>query len=416
VKTRLGLSPDRAAELHEALVRDTLAGLQELAGQAEIELSTDVPTGAWPEFVLARSEQARGDLGARMFAAIQAALARERPKVVILGSDSPQLPPGHIRALLGSNADVAIGPTDDGGYYAIACRRASPGMFDGVRWSTEHAFSDTVSAVGRCGLTWEAGPSWFDVDRPEDLHRPEVRCLVAGSPRYPPRASASGVFVSIVIPALNESACISDTIRALAKLDGEKEIVVADGGSDDGTAGLASALGARVVACERGRGEQMRAAAATCRGDVLWFVHADTLPPANALAAICDAFRDDTIVAGNFALKFAGNSRAARNLTWIYPYLRILGLAYGDSGVFVRRSVYERIGGFRAYPLFEDLDLIRRVRRAGRFVRLDCELVTSARRFEDRYLRSWVLWITLQVLYWLGVPPTALARMYRHMR
>jgi glycosyltransferase A (GT-A) superfamily protein (DUF2064 family) len=88
-----------------------------------------------------------------------------------LGSDSPGLPPGHIRALLVSQADVAIGPTEDGGFYAIACSRTHPAMFDGVHWSTCSAFDDTVAASRRAGLTVEVGPAWFDIDRPEDLTR-----------------------------------------------------------------------------------------------------------------------------------------------------------------------------------------------------------------------------------------------------
>jgi rSAM/selenodomain-associated transferase 2/rSAM/selenodomain-associated transferase 1 len=410
VKTRLGLPPDRAAALHQALVRETLAGLQPLLPRADVELSTDAPTQAWDDCGFPRSLQTEGDLGTRMLAAIESALASGRPRVLILGSDSPELPLGHVRALLESRADVALGPTDDGGYYGISCSRVSGRMFDGVRWSTEHAYCDTVAAVERCGLSWERGPSWFDVDRPEDLDRPEIPASLRA------RLGTRGPLTSIVIPTLNEAAWIAATINALAALEGDKEIVVADGGSEDGTVEQAESLGARVVRCERGRGVQLRTVAASCRGEVLWFLHADTIAPENALIAIRDALSDERVVGGNFALKFAGNSRAARNLTWIYPYLRLLGLAYGDSGIFVRRSAYGRIGGFRPYPLFEDLDLIRRLKKAGRFARLDCELVTSARRFENRYLRSWALWIVLQVLYWVGVPPATLARIYRHVR
>jgi rSAM/selenodomain-associated transferase 2/rSAM/selenodomain-associated transferase 1 len=410
VKTRLGLPPDRAADLHQALVRETLAGLQPLLGEADVELSTDIPTEAWNDCGFLRSQQVEGDLGARMLAAIEAGLDHGRPRVLILGSDSPGLPAAHVRVLLGSRADVALGPTDDGGYYGISCSRVSRGMFDGVRWSTGHAFSDTVAAVERCGLSWERGPLWFDVDRPEDLDRPEFPASLRA------RLGTGAPLISIVIPTLNEAGCISATIRTLASLEGAKEIIVADGGSDDETCQMAAGFGVRAIVCERGRGVQLRTAATASRGDVLWFLHADTIAPENALIAIHEALSDERVVAGNFALKFDGNSRAARNLTWIYPYLRFLGLAYGDSGIFVRRTVYERIGGFRPYPLFEDLDLIRRLKKAGRFARLDYKLVTSARRFENRYLRSWALWITLQVLYWVGVPPATLARIYRAVR
>ncbi len=94
-----------------------------------------------------------------------------RTKVIIMGSDSPLLPPDHIRELLRSDADVALGPTKDGGYYAICCRRAVAEMFDGVPWSTGAALAGTVDALTRCGLTVEQGPGWFDVDTPDDLER-----------------------------------------------------------------------------------------------------------------------------------------------------------------------------------------------------------------------------------------------------
>ncbi len=223
--------------------------------------------------------------------------------------------------------------------------------------------------------------------------------------------------VSIIVPALNEEARIACTLRALLALSGEKEILVADGGSEDLTVEIATALGVRVVACERGRGSQIRTAALEATGSVLWFVHADTRPENGALDAIQDALRDGATAGGNFSLVFEGDHYSARQMTWIYPYLRRLGLSYGDAGIFIRRSVYEAIGGCRPYPLFEDLDLIRRLKRRGKFVHLSTRIFASARRFSGpRYARVWALWITLQILYSLGVSPHRLARWYRLTR
>jgi rSAM/selenodomain-associated transferase 1 len=175
VKTRLGIDPVRAAELHSAFVRGTLTMLNQLRDTADVEVSTDEATDAWGDFQFARSLQVPGDLGERLFAAIRLALDGGRPRVVILGSDSPGLPPDHIRGLLASCADVAIGPTEDGGFYAIACRKAVPQMFHGVRWSSASTLEDTTRAIERCGLTLELGPRWFDVDTPEDLERLGLR-------------------------------------------------------------------------------------------------------------------------------------------------------------------------------------------------------------------------------------------------
>ncbi|MEP6717442.1 MAG: TIGR04283 family arsenosugar biosynthesis glycosyltransferase [Terriglobia bacterium] len=223
--------------------------------------------------------------------------------------------------------------------------------------------------------------------------------------------------ISIVVPALNEAVCIVDTLRALQQLEGEKEIIVVDGGSSDETRALACAQGARVLLAGPGRGTQMHAGALEATGEVFWFVHADTVPPAHSLDDIGRSLDDPSVVGGNFGLLFDGPSRAARQLTAVYPALRILGLCYGDSGIFIRRTAYHAIGGFRPLALFEDLDLLRRMRRAGQFVHLPSRIRTSSRRFEQRnFAIVWLHWTTLQILYWCGVSPNWLARWYRQVR
>jgi rSAM/selenodomain-associated transferase 2 len=223
--------------------------------------------------------------------------------------------------------------------------------------------------------------------------------------------------ISIIVPTLNEESQIASTLAALQCLSGDKEIIVADGGSTDRTTDVAAEHGAAVIRSARGRGQQMHAGTVRAGGDVLWFVHADTIPPVHALEAIASALEDGSVVGGNFGLRFNGQSRSARQLTAIYPWLRRLGLCYGDSGVFVRRDVYGAIGGFAPIALFEDLDLLRRLRQVGRFVHLPCQVVTSSRRFEHRnFAVVWIQWTALQVLYWCGVPPNLLARYYCHAR
>jgi len=224
--------------------------------------------------------------------------------------------------------------------------------------------------------------------------------------------------VSIIIPTLNEAGRIATLIEQLQALPGEKEILVVDGQSDDQTATLAEKRGATVITSPRGRGLQMHAGALAASGETLWFLHADSCPAIDSLAAIHTALADPKTVAGNFTLIFDGPSRAARHLTWLYPKLRWLGLSYGDAGIFILRTAYDAAQGFQPLPLFEDLDLIRRLKKLGRFAHLPTPLTTSSRRFEGRwgYLRAWAIWITLQTLYWLGVSPHLLVRWYRPVR
>lgn len=225
------------------------------------------------------------------------------------------------------------------------------------------------------------------------------------------------MLLSIIIPALDEARAIGATLDAAARVKGLTEVIVVDGGSADGTLEIARGRGARVVTSVRGRGAQMHAGARAARGEVLWFLHADTHAPADAAECIARALRDPRAVGGNFRIRFDGTRRAARFLTWLYPRLRLLGLAYGDSGIFVRRAAYERAGGFKPFPIFEDLDLLRALWKQGRFVQADGCVITSSRRFEGRsFALTFARWSLLQMLYWLGVNPHTLARLYAPVR
>lgn len=222
--------------------------------------------------------------------------------------------------------------------------------------------------------------------------------------------------LSLVIPTLNEEKILPNQAVWLSDIGGEVEIIVADGGSSDRTPELARQYGWQIVTADRGRGRQMNAGAAVATGEVLVFLHADTMLPTGASELIRTALRDSRVVGGNFRLKFSGNGWESRWLTRLYPVLRLGGMCYGDSGFFMRRAIFERVGGYLQYPLFEDCDMYRRVSRLGRFVRVDGVALTSSRRFEGRFIRTFMLWIVLQVLYWCGVSPERLAAYYRISR
>jgi rSAM/selenodomain-associated transferase 2 len=226
-----------------------------------------------------------------------------------------------------------------------------------------------------------------------------------------------GSLISVIIPCLNEVKAIDETLEPLLSLGADLEIIVVDGGSSDGTVDRVRAYpGIRLLSTRKGRGHQLDFGARAANGAMLWFLHADTLITPEAMRELRQAIADPVILSGNFTLIFSGATAGARFMTWLYHYLRLIGLCYGDSGYFVRAEVYYKSGGFNDYPLFEDLDLYRRLRRLGKFVRLPAAITTSSRRFENKFVKIFALWTFLQVLYWLGADPRWLGKMYRVVR
>ncbi len=224
--------------------------------------------------------------------------------------------------------------------------------------------------------------------------------------------------VSVIIPTFNEELTITKTLEALSRLVNVSEVVVVDGGSTDETLSiLDSYKGLKrlqvVKLSVANRGKQLHEGTKVATGDIFWFIHADTRPTQGSARQIKGLMKYSEIIGGNFEIIFAGNSRSARFMTWLYPNLLSIGLCYGDSAFFVRRDIYEKIGGFKPIGAFEDLDLYHRLRKKGRFYHLSQTVTTSSRRFEGKsFVLTFAKWSIFQVLYWLKFPPDKLAKYY----
>ncbi|MFW3146083.1 MAG: TIGR04283 family arsenosugar biosynthesis glycosyltransferase [Thermoplasmatota archaeon] len=223
--------------------------------------------------------------------------------------------------------------------------------------------------------------------------------------------------LSIIIPVLQEAENINGLIDHIRSLPGgrEAEIIVADGEPDCGT--LRAVVDRRVkkVRSKPGRGMQMNRGASMARGDVLLFLHADTRLPGNGIGAIKSALADDDISGGAFTLDFDDVSPVIRMLLPFHNLMRKLSRTpLGDQGIFIRRSAFRRIGGYSDIRLFEDMDLMKRIRKAGLRIRILPEkAVTSGRRFNEG-ISFLVLMrnIVLVLLYHIGVDPDRLAGCY----
>jgi len=222
--------------------------------------------------------------------------------------------------------------------------------------------------------------------------------------------------ISIIIPTLNEERSLPPLLDAIRQQRAAHEVIVVDGGSQDRTPEVARNSGVRTLVSRPGRGAGITIGAEASRGDVLFFLHADSTLPPGALDRINEVLSTDAnIIGGNFRLVFDGDTAFSRWLTGFCAWIRLLGFYYGDSGIFVRRSVYEALGGFRPIPVMEDWDFVRRLERFGRTCCIkDPHLVTSSRRFEGRHpLEIFYGWVRIHALFWLGVSPDRLLKIYR---
>jgi rSAM/selenodomain-associated transferase 2 len=219
--------------------------------------------------------------------------------------------------------------------------------------------------------------------------------------------------ISIVVPTLEEERTLAATLAPLREPE-VLEVIVADGGSRDGTREVAARFADRVIEAPRGRAAQMNAGAKLARGDVLLFLHADTRVPAGFAAAILRALGDADVIGGRFDVELDEPGIAYRAIAaMIRLRSRWTRVFTGDQALFIRRDAFQRLGGYPGEPLLEDLALSIAMKRAGRIACLRERVVSSARRWRERGVaRTVLLMWAIRGLYAAGVPPRRLVRWY----
>lgn len=222
--------------------------------------------------------------------------------------------------------------------------------------------------------------------------------------------------ISLIIPVYNEAGTIGQCLANLEALEGEAEILFADGGSTDGT--LERLNGRAVVRCPKGRARQMNAAARQSGGDVLWFSHCDSVLPRDGLKQIEEAAERGAqfgcfLIGFDYQGPFMGCNTALSNLR-----SKLWHIAFGDQGMFVTRTLFQKAGGFPGLPIMEDYEFSRRMKKAGLPLRvLPGRIVTSGRRYRTNHplLTMWHMFY-LRCLYRAGVDAGEIARRYRDVR
>lgn len=232
--------------------------------------------------------------------------------------------------------------------------------------------------------------------------------------------------VSIIVPVLDEARLLPETIAHLRSLQPPAEqVIVVDGGSTDGSrewlARNAAGPSILVLDSARGRGMQMNAAAAAASGDILLFLHADARLPADAIRRVEHMLADPAVAGGAFTLRFAATGRSRLSMRIIGAGISARTLATrsatGDQAIFVRREAFEVLGGYRSWPLFEDVELVARLKKVGRFGIVRSPVTVSSRRYNSfGPWRTTLLMWWLRVRYWLGATPEELKRHFADVR
>lgn len=440
-KTRLmpQYTPEQCAELHECFLRDIERQLR--GADADIFVAY---TGGEPKvlssifaeaFESGRAfEQQGSSLGEKMENAFRQVLATGTyDRAVLTGTDIPELRADTINDALKKldSDDIVLGPTADGGYYLIGMKEPHHEAFDVKLYGTGTVYEETAASIRRAGLTAAETDSYHDIDEPSDADA--LRRRLRDPAAYPDHCTETREFlnenarISVIIPVYNEEAAVDGMLRQMIPSGEGIEVIFVDGGSTDDTCGkierakkaAGPVSGVKLIHSNKGRGVQMNAGAAESSGDILFFLHCDSVLPDDYAGQIRSCIR--TSPYGCFGVRFP-----SRNIFMLTNRLisnhraAVQGLPFGDQGIFMDRELFIESGGFPEIPLMEDYELSLRLRKKGlRPAMTQSRIETSARRYGNStasILKTELMMWRIRRLYRMGAGPEKLADKYLDVR
>lgn len=407
-KTRLipALGSAGATAFHDRLARHAVGRASSYAMmhpgtrlQIHIDGGTPADGREWLGEIDCHS-QSEGDLGKRMQSAVDLAFSNGAGRIVVIGTDCPSIDEALLESAFDAlgHVDLVFGPAADGGYYLVGLSRPCPTIFRKIEWGGPQVLVQSQTAARESGFETSLLEVRSDVDVPEDL--PSANAVLT-----------AGISLSVIIPTLNEEVRLPLLLDRL-KEAGTHEIIVADGGSHDRTVEIAQQAGVRIISTEKGRASQMNRAATMATGEFLLFLHADTMPPPKYQQVITRLLQSPATSAGAFRFGLTGDLPSAPLIeSLVYLRCRLLGTPYGDQGLFMRRLIFQHLGGYPDWQMMEDLHLVRQLKRLGPVCMAEETARTSTRRWEEfGIVRTFLSNQLMLATYHLGVSPKCIAR------
>lgn len=400
-----------AADLQRRLMERTLATVRAIASwrgtgvEIRLEGGNEEKVRRWIGSDTILSQQGPRDLGQRMHAAFLEAFQVGCNRVVLVDADTPTLTTDHLREAFDTLTvhDLVLGPRIDGGFWLIGLRQPLDGFLD-IKWSAGRVVEQTVALARRQGIEFHLLDRLRGIDTGEDLKK------------WRPEEARSRPYISVIIPVFNEAARIKATINEARKKD--VEIIVVDGGSSDDTVIRATATGARVESSPLGRSVQQNRGASAARGSVLLFLPADTRLPSSYVNHVFETLMDPSTALGAFRFKTDIHGPLMKVIEFITNIRsRYLKLPYREQCLFVRKPIFESVGGFPDVSIAEDIFLARLLSKQGSINIVPAYAVTRASRWTTHgLLRTILVDQVITAGCYLGVSPHTLGSLSRSPR